>query len=111
MALASRRRADRHGPIGAPDMERLAVGLGEDGDGPEAQQPAGAEHAPCDLPPDSQPGRYESMTRKSGSKHLDPADVEQGNAPAVRPRRPPGEDPDRGVGPPEPPLHQALVTE
>ena len=51
IALASRRRADHHGPIGVPDMERLAVGLGEDGDGPEAQPPAGAERAPCDLPP------------------------------------------------------------
>src|SRR5712691_8263007 len=50
VALARWRRPDRHGVIGLPDVGRIAILLGKYGDSPQAQLPAGAEHAPRDLP-------------------------------------------------------------
>jgi hypothetical protein len=51
VTVAGRRRADRHGLIGVPDMRRVAIGLGKDRDRLQAQLPARAEHPPRDLPP------------------------------------------------------------
>ena len=51
IALRRRRRADAHRLVGEADVQRLAVGLGEDGDGLDLELPAGAQDAQRDLAP------------------------------------------------------------
>ena len=49
IALRGRRRADEHSLVGQLGEERLPVGLGEDGDGRNAQLAAGPYHPDGDL--------------------------------------------------------------
>ena len=57
VALARRRRADRHRAVGVPHVERVAVRLRVHRDGLDAELAAGAEHAPRDLSPVSDQDR------------------------------------------------------
>jgi hypothetical protein len=50
VALGRGRGADRIGLVGHQHVERLAVGLGEHGDGRDPLLAAGADHADRDLP-------------------------------------------------------------
>ena len=49
IALRRRRRADQHRLVGHLDMERVAVGVGIDGDGRDAHAPGGLDDAAGDL--------------------------------------------------------------
>jgi hypothetical protein len=50
VARRRRRRADAHRLVGEPHVERLAIGLGEHGDGLDLELAAGAQDAKRDLP-------------------------------------------------------------
>jgi hypothetical protein len=50
VAFAAARRADADGFVGEADVERVAVGLGVDGDGFDAEFTAGGEDTQGDFP-------------------------------------------------------------
>ena len=49
IAVGGARRADADGLVGKADVERVAVGLAVDGDGADAEFPAGVQNAQRDF--------------------------------------------------------------
>ena len=72
IGFACRGRADQDGLIGLPDMQGLRIGLGIDGDGPDAHATGGAEHAAGDLATigDQDGGEHGSVLDASGDEWL-----------------------------------------
>src|SRR3990172_7201047 len=66
IALARRRRADRHGPVGVTHVERVVVRLRVHRDRLDAELAAGADHAPRDLSPVGDQDRPDQRRGRAG---------------------------------------------